>query len=109
MEATLSVWDIPAEKASKVGHPAPFPIELPKRFIELYTYPGELVLDPFMGSGSTAVAAALAERRWVGYDISPVYCDLTRRRAGEAVSQTPLECGVQPIHGGDRVEAKSGE
>lgn len=59
MEATLSVWDIPSEKASKVGHPAPFPVELPKRFIELYTYPGELVLDPFIGSGSTAVAAAL--------------------------------------------------
>ena len=51
VDATTDVWDIPAESATRVGHPAPFPIELPQRLIELYTYRGDLVLDPFIGSG----------------------------------------------------------
>lgn len=80
LEATLSVWEIAPESAKRVGHPAPFPVALPRRFIELYTYKGELVLDPFMGSGTTAVAAAQAGRRWVGYDISEEYAEITRKR-----------------------------
>ena len=67
MAATLDVWDIPPESARRVGHPAPFPVELPQRLIELYTYRDDLVLDPFLGSGSTAVAAARTGRRWAGY------------------------------------------
>lgn len=66
MESTLSIWEISPESAKRVNHPAPFPVELPRRFIELYTYDGEIVLDPFMGSGSTAVAAVRTNRRYVG-------------------------------------------
>lgn len=73
-----SVWEMATE--SSVDHPAPFPVELPKRLILLYTEPGDLVLDPFMGSGSTAIAAVLTGRRYVGYEISPEYCELARRR-----------------------------
>lgn len=80
MEATLDVWQIPPEHASRVGHPAPFPVALPQRFIELYTYVGDLVLDPFMGSGSTAVAAARTGRHYVGYDTDPDYVRLATER-----------------------------
>jgi DNA modification methylase len=80
MAATLDVWDIPPESARRVSHPAPFPIELPARLIELYTYERDLVLDPFMGSGSTLVAAALLNRRYVGYDLEPTYVDIARLR-----------------------------
>ncbi len=78
--ATLSVWDIAPESARRVNHPAPFPVELPRRFIELYTYGGELVLDPFMGSGTTAVAATRTGRRFVGYETSREYISTAKRR-----------------------------
>ena len=65
---------------ARVGHPAPFPIELPERFIRFYTYRGDVVLDPFLGSGTTAVAAARNDRRYVGYDTDPAYVDLARER-----------------------------
>jgi DNA modification methylase len=80
VDATTDIWDIPAESATRVGHPAPFPIELPLRLIELYTYRGDLVLDPFMGSGSTAIAARRAERHYVGFDTEQSYVDLAERR-----------------------------
>ncbi|MCZ7527971.1 MAG: DNA methyltransferase [Acidimicrobiia bacterium] len=80
MEATTDVWEIPAESATRVGHPAPFPVELPQRLVELYTYRGDVVLDPFMGSGSTAVAALRTGRRFVGYDTDPGYVDAAMRR-----------------------------
>ena len=84
---TLSIWDITAESARRVGHPAPFPVELPRRLIELYTYRGDVVLDPFLGSGSTAIAAVQAERLFVGYELDAGYARLARRRVREA-SQT---------------------
>jgi DNA modification methylase len=80
MEATLDVWEIEAESAKRVGHPAPFPVELPERLIHLYTYEDDLVLDPFMGSGSTLVAAAKTRRRYVGYDLDPAYAALAQER-----------------------------
>ncbi len=84
MEATLDLWRIDAEQASRVGHPAPFPVELPRRLIDLYTYRDDVVLDPFMGSGTTLVAAARAGRRGVGYDLDPEYVALAADRvAGE--------------------------
>ena len=80
MEATLDVWRIPPESAKRVGHPAPFPVELPRRLIELYTYEDDVVLDPFMGSGSTAVAAVRTGRHFVGFDTDPEYATLARER-----------------------------
>ena len=86
MEATLDLWRIPSESATRVGHPAPFPVELPQRLIDLYTYRGDLVLDPFLGSGSTAVAAARRSRRFVGYDTDPAYVELARSRVAAEVA-----------------------
>jgi len=80
LEYTKSVWTFPAESAKKVGHPAPFPAELPYRLMQLYTFKGEVVLDPFMGSGQTALAALKAGRRYVGYDIDETYVRLADRR-----------------------------
>lgn len=78
MDWTMSVWDINPAFAKQVGHPAPFPEELPKRLIKLYTYRKDLVLDPFMGSGTTCRAAELLDRRWIGVDLSPGYCELAK-------------------------------
>lgn len=80
MEWTKSVWIMNPESAKKVGHPAPFPVELPYRLIQLYTFTGDIVLDPFMGSGSTAIAALKSGRKFVGYEIDQQYIDLARER-----------------------------
>jgi len=80
LEFTKSVWGFPSESAKKVGHPAPFPVELPYRLIQLYTFSNEIVLDPFMGSGQTALAALKAGRRFVGYELIEEYCILANRR-----------------------------
>src|SRR6476619_7097004 len=81
---TLDLWSIPAESARRVGHPAPFPVELPEQLIRLYTFADDLVLDPFMGSGSALVAAARLGRRYVGYDLDPAYVELAQQRVAEA-------------------------
>jgi DNA modification methylase len=80
MEATLDVWELPAESASRVGHPAPFPVALPERLIHLHTYVDDLVLDPFMGSGSTAVAAVRTGRHFMGYDTDAAYVAAAEQR-----------------------------
>jgi DNA modification methylase len=80
LEATLDVWEIRPESARRVGHPAPFPIGIPQRLIELYTFRDDLVLDPFCGSGSAAVAALRMGRRYVGYDADPTYVEIARER-----------------------------
>ncbi len=80
LELTKSVWTFPTESAKKVGHPAPFPVELPYRCIQLYTFEGEVVLDPFMGSGQTAIAALKTKRFYVGYEINKTYVDLAKKR-----------------------------
>jgi site-specific DNA-methyltransferase (adenine-specific) len=84
MDATLDIWRIQPESARRVGHPAPFPVEVPRRCIELFTYRDDVVLDPFMGSGSTAVAAVRSDRRYVGYDTDPAYVALAEKRVAEA-------------------------
>jgi len=84
LEFTKSVWAFPAETARKVGHPAPFPLELPYRLIQLYTFAHEIVLDPFMGSGQTALAARKAGRRYVGYEIDPGYITLAEGRLAQS-------------------------
>lgn len=83
LEATTDLWEIPPESATRVGHPAPFPVELPKRLIELYTYERDVVLDPFMGSGTTAVAALRTERHYIGFDTDKSYVDLANERIAE--------------------------
>ena len=83
VEATLDVWRIRPESAKRVGHPAPFPVELPERCIKLFTYRGDVVLDPFMGSGSTAVAAVRSGRHYLGYELDDGYVKLARRRVAE--------------------------
>ncbi|MGH9229392.1 MAG: DNA-methyltransferase [Acidimicrobiales bacterium] len=83
MEATLDVWELAPERASRVGHPAPFPVELPQRLIELYTWRGDVVLDPFMGVGSAAVAAVRTGRHYLGYDTDERYVEVARRRAAD--------------------------
>jgi DNA modification methylase len=88
---TLDVWEIPPESARRVGHPAPFPVELPEQLIRLYTFEGDLVLDPFMGSGSALVAAARLGRRYVGYDTDADYVDIARRRVAEALAAEDLD------------------
>ena len=80
LELTKSIWNFPAVSARSVGHPAPFPLELPHRLIQLYTYEDEVVLDPFMGSGQTAIAALLDNRQYVGYEIEPQYVHLAEKR-----------------------------
>ena len=83
LEFTKSVWKFPAEPAHAVGHPAPFPVELPYRLLQLYTFKGEVILDPFIGSGQVAIAAIKTNRHYVGYDISEEYVKLARRRIKE--------------------------
>lgn len=91
MDATLDLWEIPPESARRVGHPAPFPVELPERLINLYTYEHDLVLDPFMGSGTTAVAAVRTGRHFVGYDTDADYVAgaLERIEAEQRTSRGP--------------------
>ena len=80
LESTIDTWYMLPESAQRVGHPAPFPVELPERLIHLYTYRGDVVLDPFMGSGTTAVAAVRSARHFVGYETDPNYVEIAEQR-----------------------------
>jgi site-specific DNA-methyltransferase (adenine-specific) len=80
MESTLSIWNISPARAKKIGHPAPFPVELAKRFINLYSFKNDLILDPFIGSGSTAIAAKLLHRDYIGYELNPEYVEIAKNR-----------------------------
>ncbi|MFN3255848.1 MAG: DNA-methyltransferase [Ilumatobacter sp.] len=117
MEATLDVWELPAESATRVGHPAPFPVALVERCLHLFTYEGDVVLDPFMGSGTTAVAAKRTGRRYVGYDTDGAYVrqaqarvdslaptDLPDRRTVKEMARTLLtECGFTTLEDNARI------
>ena len=106
MEATVDVWEIPPESAARVGHPAPFPIALPERLIHMNTYEGELVLDPFMGSGTTGVAAVRTGRHFIGFDTDAAYAGAAMARIGgeSLVPQVQLAAGsgrtTDPVVGG---------
>jgi site-specific DNA-methyltransferase (adenine-specific) len=80
LEWTKSVWTFPAVSAKKVGHPAPFPEELPHRLIQLYSYKGDVILDPFAGSGTTCLVAAQDDRHYIGYEISEQYVEMANKR-----------------------------
>ncbi len=83
LEYTKSVWNFPSVSAKKIGHPAPFPEELPARLMQLFTFSEEIVLDPFMGSGQTAMAALNNKRKFVGYEINQEYVQLAEERIAE--------------------------
>jgi len=83
LDWTLGVWSFPGENPRKVGHPAPFPIELPRRLIKLYSFVGDTVLDPFLGSGTTALAAKTLGRIAIGVDVDPAYCKRAAERCGQ--------------------------
>jgi len=80
LEWTKSVWTFPAVSAKKIGHPAPFPEELPYRLIQLYSFKNDVVLDPFVGSGTTCLAALKTGRNYIGYDNNPEYVKLAEDR-----------------------------
>ncbi|MEW6042228.1 MAG: site-specific DNA-methyltransferase [Elusimicrobiota bacterium] len=80
LEYTKSVWTFSAESAKKIGHPAPFPVELPYRLIQLYTFENDIILDPFIGSGQVAIAAIKTKRYYIGYDINKEYIKLSKNR-----------------------------
>ena len=83
LDFTKSVWKFKAEPAHAVGHPAPFPVELPYRLLQLYTFEGEVILDPFIGSGQAAIAAIKTNRHYVGYEINEEYVKLAEKRIQE--------------------------
>lgn len=91
MELTKSVWTFPAQQARSVGHPAPFPIELPLRLIKLYTFTDDVILDPFIGSGTTAIAALMTGRHFVGYDVEKDYIKLAEKRIKIEFAQKSLK------------------
>ena len=117
LDATLDVWEIRPESARRVRHPAPFPVELPQRLIELYTFGDDLVLDPFLGSGTTAVAAVRTGRRYVGYDTDPTYISIAKERVAEeptARAQRTAGRSASPIvlpetSGTDQFQSRSTE
>ena len=90
LDLTKSVWTFPAESARRVGHPAPFPVELPHRLTQLYTFKDEVVLDPFCGSGSTCLAAIKADRHYLGYEIRQEYVELAEQRIKAETQQLRL-------------------
>jgi len=95
MRDTLSVWEIAPASAKQVGHPAPFPVELPQRLIELYTFQGDLVLDPFCGAGATCVAASETGRHYVGYDIDAHYVELAQMRVRGSATEVATPRGLK--------------
>lgn len=101
LEATLDVWEFPAESATRVGHPAPFPVALVERCIQMNTFAGDVVLDPFMGSGTTAVAAIRTGRHYLGYDADPSYVTLAESRVSDARRDTQKN-----VEGRDRRSAR---
>lgn len=90
MEWTKSVWVMNAESARRIGHPAPFPEELPFRLIQLYSFKDDIILDPFMGSGTTAISALKSDRKYVGYEISKEYIELAEKRIDPYKSQVKI-------------------
>lgn len=91
LDCTKSIWSFQTESAKKVGHPAPFPIELPHRLINLYSYENDIVLDPFCGSGTTCLAAIKNNRKYIGYEINEEYVNLSKKRIKEFTTQQRLE------------------
>lgn len=97
LEWTKSVWTFPAVSARMIGHPAPFPEELPHRLIQLYTFKEDVVLDPFCGSGTACLVALKDGRHYIGYDIDPLYVELANKRIKAFTNQLNIFENAQPI------------
>lgn len=97
LEWTKSVWTFPAVSARMIGHPAPFPEELPHRLIQLYTFKEDVVLDPFCGSGTACLVALKDGRHYIGYDIEPSYVELANKRIKAFTNQLNIFENSQPI------------
>ncbi|MEG8947033.1 DNA-methyltransferase [Rosettibacter firmus] len=80
IEWTNGVWNFMGESKKRIGHPAPFPLELPKRCIKLFSYVGDIILDPFLGSGTTLIACNLTNRKGIGIEVDKNYCELAKKR-----------------------------
>jgi site-specific DNA-methyltransferase (adenine-specific) len=87
LEFTKSVWSFQAERAKQIGHPAPFPVDLPYRLIQLYTFKDDIVLDPFAGSGTVAISALKTGRNYILYDNNNQYCQLAQRRIEKFIEE----------------------
>lgn len=90
IEWTKSIWTMKAESAKRIGHPAPFPEELPYRLIQLYSFKDDIVLDPFMGSGTTAVSALKSDRKFCGYEINRDYVCIAKKRVEPLLKRNSL-------------------
>ncbi len=101
MEWTNGLWTFPGESKKRIGHPAPFPIELPQRCIKLFSYVQDTVLDPFMGSGTTLIAARLNNRQSIGIEVDEGYCKLAKERIQHATNQLQLFENTEERHGTD--------
>jgi len=97
MEWTKSIWTMNAESARRIGHPAPFPEELPFRLIQLYSFKGDIILDPFMGSGTTAISALKSDRKFVGYDTNKEYNAMAEKRIEPLIKQIKIELNLTMI------------
>ncbi|WP_457559412.1 DNA-methyltransferase [Candidatus Harpocratesius sp.] len=86
-ELYQNIWNFGTESARRVNHPAPFRVELPYRIIQLFTNVDDIVLDPFMGSGSTAIASLVSKRQYIGYEINHEYVELANKRIDEFLKQ----------------------
>lgn len=96
MEWTKSIWQFSAESAKRIGHPAPFPVALPYRLIQLFSFTNDIILDPFMGSGTTAVAAMKSNRHYIGFDTNPTYIQLAEARIASFNRELLSKTGKQP-------------
>mgnify|MGYP001028755027 CR=1 FL=1 len=95
LEYTKSIWSFAAESAKRIGHPAPFPVELPYRCIQLYSFEDDIILDPFMGSGTTAIASIRTNRRYVGYEKNPTYIELANKRIKDELCQKSIKSYIK--------------
>ena len=87
---TKSIWTFNTESAKRIGHPAPFPIELPYRLIQLYSFKDDIILDPFIGSGTTAIAALKSKRHYIGYETNKDYILLAKKRIEDYKNEKTL-------------------
>jgi site-specific DNA-methyltransferase (adenine-specific) len=93
-EWTNGVWNFNGESKKRIGHPAPYPVELPKRCIKLFSYVGDLILDPFSGSGTTLIASATLQRKGIGFDIDKSYCEIAKKRLEVLYESSRFDNGI---------------